>query len=485
MNKIIAIIGFVMVLASCTEMIEQEPQSSIGAGSFWKTEDDANGALNGIYDRLREAVDYEYFNWSDIRGEYYTNGLQAPEGYEYYYENRLSPTNAGTQWKGLYTVLHECNLMLKYVDGITFNDEAEKDILKAQAYGVRAYVNFIIARTWGDAPLRLDPTEGLGGDLYQKRMPVAQLFGQIDLDIDAALDLVSGNTISDKYYMSRPAIKALQAEVALHKARVLNEDVTTNLDLAIAALNEVEQSSSVNLTANYASIFDEENKRNEEIIWSIPFIDLEETGNIGDKIYVRGDQMPPGANDTLQGAGLSRFAYKREMCEKFAANDPRANATFVLLLDADGEYYMSLSRKYDGKYFANEGSRKFVSDVILYRVGEIILMKAEAYLAKGEYKNAITEMNRIRFRVNQPDYDGAETAEAVSTALLNEYMFETMGEGKRWWQMIRFGGSSVAKALIEEVAPGKYVYNSDVPMYFPLSEGTISLNPELGQTVGY
>ena len=50
-------------------------------------------------------------------------------------------------------------MLLKYTPGIDFGVEADKNRLLAEAYCIRGYMYFCIARIWGDAPLELEPTE--------------------------------------------------------------------------------------------------------------------------------------------------------------------------------------------------------------------------------------------------------------------------------------------------------------------------------------
>ena len=56
----------VFAIISCTEDLKLEPISQISNSSFWKTENDANGALYGMYARFRPQTE-NLFLWGELR----------------------------------------------------------------------------------------------------------------------------------------------------------------------------------------------------------------------------------------------------------------------------------------------------------------------------------------------------------------------------------------------------------------------------------
>jgi hypothetical protein len=83
---------------------------------------------------------------------------------------------------------------------------------------------------------------------------------------------------------------------------------------------------------------------------------------------------------------------------------------------------------------------------IIYRVAEIILIKAEALVMKGEsgseeWKTAIALINQIRERAMLPAFDEESTLEVSKLELLDmvlhEREMEFLGEGKRWYDLVR------------------------------------------------
>jgi hypothetical protein len=83
---------------------------------------------------------------------------------------------------------------------------------------------------------------------------------------------------------------------------------------------------------------------------------------------------------------------------------------------------------------------------IIYRVADIILMKAEALILnsddKDSWSTAVGLINEIRTRSNLPGI--TPVVEEVSEKdllqyVLDERKMELAGEGKRWYDLLRFG----------------------------------------------
>src|SRR5690606_26354813 len=120
-------------ILGCSEHLNLEPVSNISNASFWKTGEDASGVLYGMYDRLRVLADNNsLLYWGEGRSE--TMGMSFGTGPNIYWENLLDRNNAGAGWQGLYTVIHQANLLIKYAPNIEFTNESEKENILAQAY---------------------------------------------------------------------------------------------------------------------------------------------------------------------------------------------------------------------------------------------------------------------------------------------------------------------------------------------------------------
>lgn len=81
----------------------------------------------------------------------------------------------------------------------------------------------------------------------------------------------------------------------------------------------------------------------------------------------------------------------------------------------------------------------------LIRLGDVILMLAEAYNEIGDMDKAITEVNKIRRRVEMPELNSGapwlnvNTKNEMTQRIIRERAFELAGEGQRYWDIRRWG----------------------------------------------
>ena len=156
-NSTIALF-MVLTFASC-DALDLKPISFITNESFWQTEDDVKGALNGIYVQLRGAAEHDLYILGEARSEILTVGIGGYGGYDIYYYNTLTQANMPISWIRYYQIVNSCNLLLKYAPNVTFNNETSRNKMLAQAYTMRAFMYFVMTRTWGDLIIHTDPIE--------------------------------------------------------------------------------------------------------------------------------------------------------------------------------------------------------------------------------------------------------------------------------------------------------------------------------------
>jgi starch-binding outer membrane protein, SusD/RagB family len=471
------------MLLSCTDILNVEPVSLIGADSFWNSEEDARAGIYGMYVLHRNQIAYNLIWWGEARGETLSYGLQAPEGRERYFENNLTQVNAGPNWRGLYWLVHQTNLGIKYIPDIEFSDENEKNNLLAQAYAMRAHVYYMMVRTWGDVPLVLDPTEGVEADeIYRSRTPAEEVFAQIKNDIDQALSLFSSDQITDRSVWSVPSVNALKADVYLWTGKRQGGG-ENDIQTALAAAQSVQQAN-VSLLDDYEQIFDFNNKKNSEILFAAHYGRDESGANYGSEIYIRGDQIPGTTDDETrervgEGGGLNRVSPSPLMRSQFDEDDLRRDATFteIFTYDDEGsaELFAVVSNKFRG--MVEDGSRHFLDDLIIYRYADVLLMIAEAKNALGQ--DPTTELNLVRNRAGLDDYSGPMDQQSLDSAILQERLFELAIEGKRWWDLVRFDKAFDLVPSLQDRT------RDDCLLLWPISTETITLNSQIVQNPCY
>jgi hypothetical protein len=171
-------------------------------------------------------------------------------------------------------------------------------------------------------------------------------------------------------------------------------------------------------------------------------------------------------------------------------NDSRRN-TFLRLY-SDGAVhipYVADEESYQGAVLNKflgivdiDGSRKDYNNVPLYRYADVVLMLAEAKNNLNQDPSA--EINAVRKRAYGENYGGPYiytngTQAANAKAILDERMKEFIGEGKRWWDLVRAGGSF----LFDEVATMNPA--EAYKIYYSISQSMLADDSELEQTEGY
>ncbi|GAB3647069.1 RagB/SusD family nutrient uptake outer membrane protein [Echinicola sediminis] len=480
--------GLLMTAASCTDNLELTPTSEITVSGFWTSEDNAKGALNGMYVRFRDEAASNLFMWGESRSGTLSYGLQASQGLERYFENTLDPNYAGPEWLRLYTVAHDANLIIKYVPDIPFTHEEDRNRLLAEAYTMRAYTYFLMAKTWGGVPLVITPTEGYDAETtFRERASVDAIFAQIKEDLNSALSLYPDNSLSaGKASWSKPAANALKGDVFLWTAKRMGGG-DADLQTALDALEEANLPE-LSLQASYDKVFRYDNKGNSEILMAVHFRDLESGTNYNGNMYIRDDQIPAGADQEVleklgQGGGLNRWGPSAVVTGAYGDDDQRKDATYLSIsIPGEGgtmEPYANVVTKFRG--YVDPSGRRFLDDVVIYRYADLLLMIAEAKNALGQDPSA--EINQVRERAYGDDFEAHRFVdmgqEANDEAILQERLLELAFEGKRWWDLVRF---NKAFELVPSLQGRE---NEQHLLLWPISLGTISLNSKITQNPGY
>lgn len=486
-----------MAITSCTDQLELDPVSQISNQSFWKTEEDVLGARTGMYIRLRAQADGNLLTWGELRSEVPDGSLAGNAGMHVFYYNELDRSNVGTAagnarvsstWQGMYTVIHDANLLLKYAPEITFSSESVKNQVLAEAHAMRAYAYFTLTKTWGDLPLVMEPTEGYDPEVIMKeRSPKEEVMSFIKSDIESALALFPNSNFQGSRSMwSKPAAYALQAEVHLWTGKTMDGG-TADFNTALSAIAAVEESD-VTLLDDYASIFDYENKGNKEILMAVRYEDLEARDNFHMNMYMPGAYMTSEADAETQEAlgvlgGLPSLSISQAVRDQFMPYDQRRDATFIDIeipsSSGGTELFASVVSKFSGTVIG--GNRRFIDDYILFRYADVLLMKAEAQNALGQ--DPTESINEVRRRAYGEHYNDHryvhQSVQAADEAILQERLLELAMEGKRWWDLIRF------EKAFELVPSLQNRVGQTHLLLFPIAETTLSLEPKVQQNEGY
>ncbi|HZK71068.1 MAG TPA: RagB/SusD family nutrient uptake outer membrane protein [Clostridia bacterium] len=473
-------ISIILFSVSCDKQLEVSPKSSITVASMWENPEDAMGALYGAFNQFRSAYGGNYHNWGDYRTGFYDNGVQAGRFYKSnLFDNTLLPDDNGCDWGSIYTLINDCNLILKYVPKIEFTKTNDKNFILGNAYFLRSFAYFYIARIWGDAPVLINPYESANQEgMYPERNPVEEVFTQAEMDIEQAVNLISEEIIKGKGTASKETANMLKADIYLWRTRVNGKDA---LDKANSAIDYVLNSNKYSMSNNYKDVFSDD--KNNEILLSIIYDSNEATYNEG---FIQPTANVSAAiqnNPVVVQSGTNWYNITKIYSDFLHENssDSRAlvnAADFTYVSGGVEKYYLWID-KYKGSLVS--GTRIFDSDYRVYRFAEAILFKAEILNEMGQATQAINQLNKIAKRAYSIDnyYPSTLTKDEVNNIILDERIKEFSTEGKAWFDLIRFG------KVFERISSLKGKENRQNILLWPVSYNSINLNGKIKQTVGY
>ena len=469
---------------SCLGDMDIEQKSKITATNMSRDEGDARGAMTGLYHQMRAVFQTALIYWGDYRAGTFADGAGGSGSAKKMFNNILdSSETKGTNWGSSYTAINDANLILKHVPGIAFANEADKNLILANAYFVRAYVYYNIARVWGDAPLLLTGFESSDADLQPFRDDAGRIYGQVAEDIESALELMPASA-TDCTVATRSAVQMLKADYYLWLYQT-REGGPKTLETADEALAEVFKDSRLKLLDSYADVFDITKKNNDEIILTIHLAQGEYEGGFASNYLLPQTRFHSASEHIethvkLMTSDDQRFIFSPALVELMYKDerDTRTPVSYGDWTDTDEGYHYTWVNKFAGLWQDNK--RYFISDIPLYRYAEALMFKAEIENEKGDTPAALGYLNRVAKRAYGVDnYYTTTDYHEFKEALMTEYLKEFAAEGKSWWNYIRLG---LAFTKIESLRGRQHETNI---LLWPIASACMNENPNIRQTVGY
>ncbi|MES2276286.1 MAG: SusD family outer membrane lipoprotein NanU [Bacteroidota bacterium] len=510
MKKYIAIIlsGLWMLIltTSCRKQLDLAPVSSISDANFFKTADQFDSFVAGVHTFFRNnnssfqalgEMRADIFGTDPGSGSAFTG--EATQGLERLWTQNLNLDNAGiSNFGGFYTAINQINLLISKLNTTTVVSAANKNYYLGVAYGMRAYYYYHLYRSWGGVVIQTEPTSGETidiGNLAKAASSAADVMTLIKADIEKSLTAYGTDYTfkNNKGYWSKAATQMLKADVFLWTSN--RGGGVADATIAKAALMDIQTNiPALTLLPLYANVFPTTARGNAEIIFSIRY-QLNEA-NIG---FVTSSFVPQSGlianfHDSIAArqfnvstdnwGGLLRAPVKISTYRQFKAIDTRRAASIQAAYTKSGSTYTiagCFTNKYAGEQSA--GSRAIDNDFPIYRYADLLLMKAEAEIALGQ--DPSVEINLVRARAYGSNYSAATLGfpnQAIDTnpkeALLQERFLEFIFEGKRWYDLRRFGDSYV-------FAHTTLLSSNAYALFWPIDRNSLTNNRSLVQTSGY
>lgn len=495
MKKIFFFIA-VIILVSCDNQLDLKPTSELTVQGFWETEEGAKAAQIGLHSSLR---DYSLQLWqlgelrSDIWGG---KTLETSRNIELVHQTISATQVPFERWGDLYQLIHKLNDFIVNVPEIEFTNTEDRDYMLGQAHGLRAYVYYVILKTWGKAPITTEPQLNIDlKSLSKPRSSEEELMDLIKNDIELSLEYFKNNYSfynGLRSYWSKSATLILKGDVYIWSGTHLGGG-NGDYNIAKSALEDL-QLADVRLLDSYEDIFDATNKNNKEIIFALNY-ERDQQANFYSDFTGRRTEINPLFDETSNSLssyvtnGYNGYGLNDDILMRYDdRDDTRRDATFMLLY-SNNEGYESFNPTYHRGTILTKFSgiieneiRLMINDVPVYRYSDALLLLAEAKNLLGE--DPSSEINQIRERAYGDNYSEEKifitgTKDENIASILEERMKEFIGEGKRWWDLRRAGDKWV-------IMNNKYLDASQTyKLVLPISEDMMGRNPLLEQTEGY
>lgn len=435
-NKPVLILVAVLSLSSCKKWLDLQPQDGITGAEFWKTKEQVQSAVFGIYASLTGpaagsttfAVSESFFTWGELRADMIAATLGTTNEQVDVINVNILPTNRIVNWRGIYQVINYCNTVIDFAPGVLQQDptftQGALDKYIAEAKTIRALMYFYLARVFGDVPLKLKATSSDREIEQIAKTPQQDILAQVVNDLSEAEPLTVttyGDQASDKGRVTKFTVNAIQADVYLWM---------DDYDACIAACNKLVNSGRFGLIDGSSPN-----------TW---FTTLFVNGNSNESIFeLQFDRQRLNPYFPVFMTSGRRFIASPVVIDDIYTID------FINPLNVDIRGDGAAVRSSDNVIWKQIGLSNTVARAaeesyahwIFYRYADILLMKAEALNQKGNGQEALDIVYQIRARghaLAATDLaPSASDKDGVADFIIAERARELAFEGKRWFDLLR------------------------------------------------
>ncbi len=391
-------------------------------------------------------------------------------------------------WDQSYKGVRNANDVLTYIGWAKDNLTAEQyATLDAEARTLRAFYYNLLWKYYGNIPFYL---ENLAAPYIAEQKGHDEVYSTIIADLEESIDTRSLPLkwdASNTGRLSRAAAEMIYAEMVMYQCD------EARYAKALEYMKEIIASDEYDLVADYGTIFLESGEWSAESIFEICYKDDNAVRswndgyvNAGGTIYPRliGPSGGVAADGVDNGWGFEPV--REETYDMFEDGDARRDATVYDASKADyTKRYQDTGfwlKKYL-PYTANNADQKadgdlnFNNNLRIYRYAETLLNAAELLLRTGGSTAEAQEyVNLVHHRAGLTDNKAA----TIDNILL-ERRLEFVGEGKRYWDLVRTGNAPTT------LTPDEYGYRTNTwtesKKYLPIplseidaSQGTLIQN---------
>lgn len=448
MKNILYSLLVLVLFTSCEEYLELQPHTMITDEQAIVDKYSAQEAVNGMYNALQRHGNYGIYRelLADLASdavspartvfvhlEFQTNDIQSNNSFLNYL------------WTDPYNAILQTNHVLEKVPLLSDIPDDRLVGMLGEAYFIRALCHFNLLCHFGDIPV-ITSTQ-LSDIQDEGRKPVGEVYDFIINDLNMAIERLpdryeaEGDFTFAKVTRTRATVHAargLLARVYLHRGRG-----HSNLQEVITLTTEIINDPFYQLESDYLKAF---KGFSSESVFEIYFA-------LDDPNYVSLETNPGFSMNYVASSSLVE-----------ALRTDSADTRMPVLAAPIRDQFHTL--KYESKQ----------SPVVVIRLADLYLMRAEAYARTEDTLNARADLNLIRSRAGLPAATSM-SGDDLFEKIIDERFIELAFEGHRFFDLNRTGKTIEVMSAIN---PDTW---EDSDTLFPLPY--IEVNLGLSQNDGY
>lgn len=502
MKKYLSMILAAFLATSCMDM-ELLPNDKTVDEDFWQSKSDVSLMVNGAYKQFAStAVQQRLIVWGGFRSDELILNTAVPtndgmrNALNQIQEVNIETTNTFSDWSSLYTVINYCNIVMEKAGNVMNIDPSytESDYLsdRSQMLALRALCYFYLVRTFRDVPYTTTAYMTESQDRVMVQLPPTEVLQNcindlLEAEKNALSPFMSGWKRTG--WITKDAIQSILADIYLWRGSVLHSDA--DYQAAIAYCDKVIESKKLQAERKQTEGGVAQDLDYPLVMGSDAYKDLYISQNSEETIFET--QYYSNAANTNAGLAQMYYGYQKDKAPYLVA--PLAFGKDIVSPSRQGDDLNSVYlHKEDARYWNNcmavtDGTlavfpiSKYVNqqvnweiqkkpvtvmlvqaydsygkNFIIYRLADILLMKAEALVASVKLagENVDPEDTRVAeaFEIVNQVYkrslsssawaSGAYLAvnytdpSALERLVLQERLRELCFEGKRWFDLLRF-----------------------------------------------
>ncbi|WP_426588299.1 RagB/SusD family nutrient uptake outer membrane protein [Mucilaginibacter sp. R-33] len=485
---LIYIVAAALFTASCRKFLDQTPVSTPTDATTWQADGDANTGVAACYSLIRAAFNASigYYAYGDLASGEFSSSDQPD--FQKVIDFNLGAGVASTAtdnpllklrlWTPFFTAIAQSNRAISFITAMpvtVFNGAsdaeklAQKNKYLGEAYFTRAFCYFTMARIWGDVPLVLENSDATAAQQYA-RSPQTDVLKQVIKDVSLAIQYLNWKD-SGSSDRSVRADKGAAYALLAHIYAWMGDYPACN-----TACDAIINSGSYSLMPA-ASFMDIYKGQSQESIFEIAQNTLTEGYN-ANVYYTLASQTltAPYLNNTVPVWHVNNSLVQSLYND---TADVRLKKGFIIVKNGTTSFYECV--KYTNIQTVNNNTalKVALNNIVIFRLADIILLKAEA-LSAGQttnYAAALSLVNAVRSARNAKPLAGV-SGTAVVQAVTDERGRELFLEGHRTFDLIRLERITKEQQF-DNVTPGEFAAGKT---YWPIDPNLFLNNSKIIQT---